>query len=135
MTECPHVVGPEEPVQAAREKMGENSIRHLPVVDDEGNLVGVVSERDIALLESLDVVELDECHVRDAMREGPFTCGPEAHLHMVASEMLEHRYGSTIVVDPEPPRGVLGIFTTSDAMRAIVQLTQPYLRDPGMPPE
>jgi acetoin utilization protein AcuB len=133
MTACPDVVAPDTTSAAARTQMLASNIRHLPVVDNRGRLVGIVSQRDLALLESTGPTS-SERHVRDAMNV-PFTCGPEAQLHAVASKMSEARFGSAVIVDPAQPSQVLGIFTTVDALRAIIQLTQPYLVDPNPRPE
>jgi len=48
MTKDPIVVHPDDPIVVALAKMVEHNIRHLPVVDDNGTPVGVVSIRDIA---------------------------------------------------------------------------------------
>jgi len=40
-------VGPELSIFGAKELMGEKNIRHLPVVDKEGKLLGIVSDRDM----------------------------------------------------------------------------------------
>ena len=127
MTPSPDAVPPEATLSEARAQMANARIRHLPVIEGDGSLVGIVSERDLALLESMGASS--DRAVRDAMNV-PFTCGPEAQLHAVATKMSENRFGSAVIVDPESPSKVLGIFTTVDALRAIIQLTQPYLMDP-----
>lgn len=40
-------IGHKEPVSRAMELMGKHGIRHLPVVDERGKLIGVISVRDI----------------------------------------------------------------------------------------
>ncbi len=47
MTEAPVSVGPDDTLQQARDLMDEKAIRHLPVVDDDGRVVGLVSQRDL----------------------------------------------------------------------------------------
>ena len=54
------MVGPETPVEAAMEIMDEGYFRHLPVVDAEGGLLGLVSVRDLVrhrLAQQQDAVE------------------------------------------------------------------------------
>ena len=51
MTPNPVTVKPEDPVDQARRLMAKIKARHLPVVDDTGRLVGIVSIRDIELAE------------------------------------------------------------------------------------
>jgi acetoin utilization protein AcuB len=121
MTTCPHTIEPSASLTVAREQMIELGARHLPVVRD-GTLIGLLSERDVELCESLLVDNPDRSSppiVAEAMTEVVFTCGPDAHLHAVASEMASHKYGSAVVVDPEHPTKVVGVFTTTDALRAL----------------
>jgi acetoin utilization protein AcuB len=121
MTTCPHTIDDDKTLADARTSMAKLGGRHLPVVRD-GRLVGILSDRDIALAESLLADSGDRTRVptvADAMTEVVFTCGPEAHLHAVAGEMVKQKHGSAVVVDPEHPLKVLGVFTTSDALRAL----------------
>jgi acetoin utilization protein AcuB len=122
MTTMPQTIDLRSSLGRARQTMRERSVRHLPVVND-GRLVGLVTERDIALCETLG----KDPHVVDvevAMRKRVFTCGPEAHLHAVAEEMAAHKYGSAVVVEVERPLKIVGVFTTVDALRALAQYTK-----------
>ena len=47
MTPSPTVVTPETPLLDALDLMVQERFRHLPVVDDEGKLRGIVSDRDL----------------------------------------------------------------------------------------
>ncbi len=47
MTENPITIKPEEPVEEATRKMKDADVSHLPVVDEEGKPVGVISMRDV----------------------------------------------------------------------------------------
>lgn len=120
MTPSPETIAPDLTLAQARERMFHLSARHLPVVES-GELVGILSDRDIALVEGVGN-DLTRLAVRQAMTLQPFTCGPEAHLHAVAAEMAAHKYGSAVVVDREHPGHVLGLFTTTDALRALAHV-------------
>ncbi len=123
MTTCPETIEVDAPLVDARTRMAELRIRHLPVVCD-GRLVGIVSDRDVNLTESLltDAPPRNTpVSVREAMSEVVFTCGPAAHLHAVADEMAREKHGSAVVVDPGHPLRILGVFTTTDALRALAQ--------------
>ena len=118
MTPHPRVVSSGHTLAQARQLMRERGIRHLPVVD-QGRLVGIVSQRDLYLLETLKGIDPASETVREAMRQDPFTVSPDASLGEVARAMADRRYGSAVVVD----RGVVvGLFTTVDALRALAGL-------------
>jgi acetoin utilization protein AcuB len=120
MTLAPETIQGDLTLAQARERMFGLGARHLPVVE-QGELVGILSDRDIALAEALSG-DLERLLVRTAMTAQPFTCGPAAHLHAVAAEMAEHKYGTAIVVNREHPGHIVGLFTTTDALRALAQL-------------
>ncbi|MCE4600569.1 MAG: CBS domain-containing protein [Desulfurococcales archaeon] len=52
MTPSPVSIDPEEPVENARFLMAKLKTRHLPVVDKDGRLIGIVSIRDIEYVEA-----------------------------------------------------------------------------------
>jgi acetoin utilization protein AcuB len=118
MTVSPVVVGIADTLADAHRVMRERGIRHLPVLDG-GRLVGVVSQRDLYLAESLEGVDPASDTVREAMCGDPYTVPPGAPLGEVAATMAERKVGSAIVVD----RGaVIGVFTTVDALRALASI-------------
>jgi acetoin utilization protein AcuB len=120
MTMCPTTIESDATLSNARAAMIELHARHLPVVD-AGRLVGILSDRDVELCASLavDTTSHREPTVAEAMSEVVFTCGPNAHLHAVANEMAKHKVGSAIVVNPDEPSQVVGLFTTTDALCAL----------------
>lgn len=120
MTATPATIAVDLTLAQARERMFGLSARHLPVVDN-GELVGILSDRDIALVEAVEG-DLTRIPVGKAMTPAPFTCGPEAHLHAVAAEMAQHKYGCAVIVDRDHPGHVVGVFTTTDALQALAQL-------------
>src|SRR5690606_26883372 len=107
----------------AKDRMFALGVRHLPVLHD-GQLVGIVSQRDVAVAEALATVETANIPVKQIMTAVPFTCGPNAHVEAVAREMAAHRYGSAVVVDPDHPSKVVGLFTTTDALRALAEIVE-----------
>lgn len=118
MTVSPVVIGVGDTLADAHRLMRERGIRHLPVLD-AGRLVGVVSQRDLYLAESLSSVDPATDTVREAMSGEPYAVAPGAPLEEVAATMAARRLGSAIVVD----RGVvIGVFTTVDALRALASL-------------
>ncbi len=118
MTLAPVVISSRRSLAEAHQLMRENAIRHLPVVDD-GRLVGMVSQRDLYLLETLRAVDPAIETVAEAMSPDVYAVRPDAPLDEVALAMADRRYGSAVVVD----RGaVIGVFTTVDALRALASM-------------
>jgi acetoin utilization protein AcuB len=120
MTRSPHSIGAEQTLARAKTVMHEYGIRHLPVLHG-GRLVGVVTDRDVHLVETLEDVDPRLVTVSDAMSTSVYSVAPETALEEVAKEMADHKYGSAVVM-----RGheVAGIFTTVDACRVLVSLLQ-----------
>ncbi|HEX7625224.1 MAG TPA: CBS domain-containing protein [Anaeromyxobacteraceae bacterium] len=115
MTVNPIVISSLRTLSEAHQTMREHGVRHLPVVD-AGKLVGVVSQRDLYLLETLRGVDATSETVDEAMTPEPYAVPPDASIEEVAREMAQHKYGSAVVVD----RGaVVGIFTSVDGLRAL----------------
>lgn len=116
MTEFPVTVETGMRLSDALDRMYSDNIRHLPVVDTNGALVGVVSTRDIAASSALRSLDPEKMTVESAMATVPFTCADHSPLLAVAERMEAHRLGSVIVTHDEKP---IGIFTTTDALRAL----------------
>jgi acetoin utilization protein AcuB len=118
MTPHPRTIGRDQPLSVAHRMMRENHIRHLPVLS-QSRLVGIVTDRDLRLIETLADVDPEEVKVEEAMADEPFTIRSDAPLEEVALEMARHKYGSAVVVDDGE---VVGVFTTIDALRALQDL-------------
>lgn len=118
MTTTPHSIGVDQTLARAHQAMRDNAIRHLPVLSG-GRLVGILTDRDLGLVESLKDVDPAQVTVEDAMSTSVYAVAPDAPLDEVASTMAEHRYGSAIVMQNDK---VVGIFTTVDACRALAEL-------------
>lgn len=115
MTRSVLTIGTKSPLTEAHRLMNEHAIRHLPVLEG-GRLVGMLSQRDLHLIETLKDVVPKEVLVEEAMSQDAYTVAPEAPLEDVAREMALHKYGSAVVAQGKQ---VLGIFTTTDALRAL----------------
>ena len=118
MTRAPHTIGQEQTLDVAHNVMRQHGIRHLPVLEG-GKLVGLLSQRDLHLIETLRDVDPATTTVDEAMTTDVYITGPDATLDEVASQMAEHKYGSAVIVE----RGkVVGMFTTVDALHALTLL-------------
>src|SRR5450432_3850784 len=85
-------------------------IRHLPVVDSDGLLVGIVSQRDLfhsGLLRALGYGSharhqaLDGLVVKEAMKTEVVTIAPDASLTQAANIMLKEKIGCLVVVEAQ----------------------------------
>lgn len=115
MSESPHTVGRDQSLSAASEMMREHQCRHLPVLHG-GQLVGILSDRDVYLLETLQDVDETKVTVEEAMTQEVYSVAPDAALKAVVDEMASHKYGAAVVM---VGKTVTGIFTTIDALRAL----------------
>jgi acetoin utilization protein AcuB len=102
----------------AHRVMRQYQIRHLPVLEG-GNLVGVVTQRDLNLLASVSEADIENSKVDKAMTEHPFIVTSDTALDEVLDIMADHKYSSVIVMGRA---GVEGIFTAADACRVFAEM-------------
>jgi acetoin utilization protein AcuB len=115
MTPMPCTIGPTRSLATARKAMLDHGIRHLPVLDG-GRIVGVLSERDLLLVESVPDVNPTVARVEEAMAASPYVVSPDATVAEVVERMIELKIGSAVVAQGDQ---VAGVFTTIDALRAL----------------
>jgi len=120
MSPLTHSIGIEQSMSEAAHRMHSFAIRHLPVLRG-GRLVGILSERDLAMVESLPDVDPNKVSVAEAMTSEPYAVPPGASLPAVLREMAAHKYGTAVIVVEERP---VGIVTTTDALRLCVSLLE-----------
>jgi acetoin utilization protein AcuB len=122
----------EMPVQDALDLMARERIRHLPVVDNEGELVGVVSEGDLGRFLLSMPTDLsswremdDRCKftVNEIMSREVITCDEEMPLGKAAQILTEHRIGSLAVMREDR---IVGILTKSDLLNFLLELLGTY---------
>ncbi len=117
MTTALMTINASEPLSEAKIDMQSGLVHHLPVVDDRGHLVGIVSDRDI-------VRRADKKRIADVMSRDVVTTRPDAPAHLAASMMLDFRIGSLPVVNDDG--ALVGVVTITDylavARRALLGL-------------
>ena len=118
MTESAHAIGCDQTLKLAHDRMQQFGIHQLPVLEG-GQLVGVLSERDIALISAVSPSQLDTIAVEEAMAAEPYAVGPSDDIAVVVAHMLQHKYNSAVVMDHNK---VLGLFTSVDALRLLSKL-------------
>jgi CBS domain-containing protein len=111
-------------------RMHQARIRHLPVVNDQGLLVGVVTDRDLRhylfsapVFKDLGLIAVDvllkAVPVAEIMSAPVITAAPEDELVDAAQFMLEEKVGSLPVVERDR---VVGIITETDMLRQICRV-------------
>lgn len=123
MTAAPITIDSEASLQDAKSMMRSYNIRHLPVMEN-GNLVGIISERDIDVIQGFQGVKLSEEKVAYTMTSEPYVVSGEAHLDEVCIAMAADKMGSVLVSDNHK---LVGIFTWIDALNAMGELLQTRL--------
>jgi acetoin utilization protein AcuB len=112
MTKLPHTIGVNISVEKAKAFMAEFGCHHLPVLDG-GELVGVISDRDIKLVETIP--NGMETPVSELMTDEPVVVHPDAAMKEVVDKMLASKIHSVIVMaDGDEP---WGIFTSTNALQ------------------
>lgn len=129
MTPQPVTITLQETLQGAMELMAMKRIRHLPVVDGAGALIGLVSDRDLRraapspLFADRDAAaeQLDHTTIERIMVRSPQTVTPSLRLQEAVKMMVEKKYGALPVVENGR---LVGIITPIDVMKAWLK-TQP----------
>jgi acetoin utilization protein AcuB len=119
MTAVPLSVEVTERLAAARAKLFEADVRHLPVVD-RGRLVGIISERDLPsdLVDPTARGGADRADrpISAFMSSDVLSVSPESELDEAIDLMIEHRIGAVPVVDADGDR-LVGIVSYVDVLR------------------
>lgn len=129
MTENVVAVRPGDTLATLRNLMTERDVRHMPVVNGDGELVGLVSERDLlrhSLIQQSDVPDfvedtiLERLKVRELMNTVVESADPDRDIRDAAQVMLENKYGCLPVVEGER---LVGILTEADFVRLFAEGT------------
>ena len=120
MTPAPRAVDSMEDSLTALALMEQYGVRHLPVIE-KGDLVGIVSERDLRGVRAALSGAKGEIGppVRALCSRGPFVASPNDALDVVATEMANRRLGAALVTEGEK---LVGIVTTVDLCRVLASL-------------
>lgn len=131
MNHEPYTLAPTNTVREALKMMREKKVRHLPIVDEEYHVLGVITERDIkeALPSSLQEEPnspVFEATVNEVMVKNPLIGHPLDFVEEVALTFYESKVGCLPIVSAGK---LVGIVTTTDLLYTYIELTG--ATDPG----
>ncbi len=126
MTTDVFALSPDDDLAAVRDLMVERHIRHVPVLDIEGELVGLVTHRDLLRFtrvppsgppaaegDPLTLVSIEEAMVREVR-----TVTPATDLREAAQIMYENKFGCLPVLHG---RQLVGILTEADFVQLMAR--------------
>jgi acetoin utilization protein AcuB len=125
MTQSVVTLSPEQSLRQAVELLLTHRIRHLPVVDGDSRLVGIVTDRDVkratpSLLSGVDRKEyervLEETRVAQFMTREPMAITPNTPLRTVVKIFVDSKVGALPVVHDGR---LVGIVTEIDLLRVL----------------
>lgn len=128
MTPNPITITPDISVTEALRLMGDKKIRRLPVVERNGKLVGIVSDRDLFQASPSPATSLAIWEIHDllakltvdkTMATEVITVTEETPLEEAARIMVDRRIGGLPVMKGE---ALVGIITESDLFQALLEL-------------
>jgi acetoin utilization protein AcuB len=106
-------------------------VRHLPVVDEAHNMIGLISDRDLRL--SMQEIEQGPAgapkgyylpaltKIKSVMITSVMTAAPDMPLANAATIMSERKIGALPVLEPATKK-LVGIITESDLLRLLVKI-------------
>ena len=123
-------VGPDTSLLKVGKLMKDHHIRRIPVVDEAGQVIGIISDRDVrdaspSKATTLDMYEmhylLAELKAKNIMTTKPITVKPTDTVEQAALIMLDHKVGGLPVVDESGK--LVGIISDHDVFKALVDIT------------
>ena len=121
---------PDKSMMKAAKLMKDHNINRIPIVDEAGKVVGIVSDRDIkeaspSKATTLDMHELyyllSELKIGNIMTKNPICLAPEDTIEKAAALMMEHGFGGMPVTDENGK--LVGIITDSDVFKVLISWT------------
>ena len=115
MTRPPVTIGPDEPVTHAARLMFDQRVKRLPVISDDGTLIGIVSRSDVLSVYSRPDAEIRQQVTKDLI-VGTFRCDPDRFTVAVKDGIV------TIEGTPETSMVGLGIIDAARHMEGVVAI-------------
>ena len=139
MTRNPVTITPDTPFPQALRIIHESRFRHLPVVDREGKVLGIVTEADLlraspSSASSLSIYEMNyllaNLRIREVMSRPPITVPEDYPLEEAARTMVENGIGCLLVMRDDPStvseaasgQALVGVITETDIFKVFVEV-------------
>lgn len=116
MIKDPATVTPDDSLADARRIMDLSRVLELPVVDENGRLVGIISDRDLRSAAGFDATLAEGLSVGEVMTAEPVTVTPDFALDEAVAILCARRFGAMPVVRGDR---VVGLLTQFDALMAL----------------
>jgi CBS domain-containing protein len=127
MTRNIQTCAPSDTLNRATQLMWEHDCGCIPVVDSENKLVGVITDRDIAMAAYIQGKRLAEIRVGDVMAQHVHTCFQDDDLSIAQTRMRKHQVRRLPVTDSDGT--LVGLLSLNDlALEALRE------RGPGRNP-
>jgi CBS domain-containing protein len=130
MTKHPLTIGYEETIRKANEMMSQHRFRHLPVTDHLGEVIGILSDRDIqrameARKTGIDIELVIAPHkkVKDYMSWPPHTVRDDGSLADALRFMISEKI-SAILITSSLTGKIRGILTSEDLIRDYLRILE-----------
>ncbi len=130
MTRKVITAGPETGIFEAQELMTQSKIRHLPVIETDGRLVGIVTDRDIRSALPYEFFKkhpsmqekekFSKLQIKDIMSKNPITISPTYTIQDALLMIQDAKVGALPVVDEE--NRLTGIISVRDLLRAFINV-------------
>jgi len=127
MSRDPLTASPDDTIRIVLDRMEHHGVRHLPVVDGERRVIGVLSDRDVRTaignpmqaVASRDAqVRIESTRVAAAMTRAPLTLRAGTRLSRAATLFADHKIGVLPIVDDQDR--LVGMISYTDVLRAVL---------------
>ena len=121
---------PEDSIIDEHLTMQEKEIRHIPIINKENQLVGIVSSRDVQkamIIKKLnefnnEIIIPSDYKIQDFMNWPVVTVRENTHIKLVAEILLTEKISSLVVLDEKS--NITGIVTTTDILTYVIKMIE-----------
>ncbi len=130
MTEEVLTLAPEQSLSDAKHLMTDKRIRHVPIVNDDNELIGLISQRDVLAAEESSILSIEPQQrlereqrilIKDFYKTDVASIKKTATLHQAALYIQKHKIGCLPIVDEGK---LVGVITDSDFVNVAVNLME-----------